>query len=421
VTSAAPTPTAAAGVGAPLDPAAVAGAVRPLLTGGALGRGTSPTRVVDVATGAVLFAARDEPTTPASTMKLVTAVAVLDAMGPDATVQTRTVLTSTDATTPRVIVVGGGDPSLRATGTRAPGRGTTLRTASMAQLARATARALQARGIERVRLSYDASLFTGPAMHPTWDPGFPAAGIVAPVSALQVDEGRRQPTAFARVADPAAAAAGVLAAQLEDAGIDVRGEPKRREAPADAAPLASVDSPTIGDLVERTLATSNNDMAEALGRLGALAAGEPASFAGVAAHARATLEKLGIATEGDVFADGSGLSRRNALRPATLAALLQVTSAGFGPVGSGLPVAAATGSLQRRFDTRGTRSGAGLVRAKTGTLTGVVGLAGYVSRPDGRLLSLVVLDDSVPGGGIGARAAIDRAVAALVSCDCAAD
>jgi D-alanyl-D-alanine carboxypeptidase/D-alanyl-D-alanine-endopeptidase (penicillin-binding protein 4) len=176
----------------------------------------------------------------------------------------------------------------------------------------------------------------------------------------------------------------------------------------------------VGVLVERTLATSDNDYAEALARLGALAAGEEASFDGVAARAGAILAELGIATEGDEFADGSGLSRANALRPSTLTALLRASIDRYGAVSSGLAVAGATGSLRSRYDTRASSAGSGVVRAKTGTLTGVVGLAGFASRPDGRLLAFAILDGSMPGGALGGRSAVDRAVATLVDCACEA-
>jgi D-alanyl-D-alanine carboxypeptidase/D-alanyl-D-alanine-endopeptidase (penicillin-binding protein 4) len=408
------------GVGAPLDPQLVTGVVRPLLTGGALGRGRSPARIVDVATGAVLYRAADDPTVPASTMKLVTAVSALDALGPDATLRTRTVILDPDADVPRVVVVGGGDPSLRSTGSRIGGAGTSLTPASLQELADATARALAARDIRRVRVGFDDSLFTGPATHPTWAGSFPAAGIVAPVSALQVDQGRRTPTSIGRVADPAAAAAGTFAAQLERAGLTVRGTPRRVVERPESVRLASVESPTVGVLVERTLATSDNDYAEALARVAAAAAGRPASFAGVAQRAADLLAALGVDTAGARFADGSGLSRSNALSPAMLTDLLRVTSTRFGAVASGLPVGGATGSLRARFDTGATDAGSGLVRAKTGTLTGVVGLAGYASRPDGRLLAFAVLDDSAPGGQQAARAAVDRAVTAVLACDCSA-
>jgi D-alanyl-D-alanine carboxypeptidase/D-alanyl-D-alanine-endopeptidase (penicillin-binding protein 4) len=420
--SASPSPATPAdpGVGAPLDPDLVAAAVRPLLAGGALGPGRASARIVDVATGTVLYRAADEPTVPASTMKLVTAVSALDALGPEATLRTRTLILNPDAEVPRVVVVGAGDPSLRSTGSRVGGAGTSLTPASLQELADATARALAARGINRVRVGFDDSLFTGPGIHPTWASSFPPAGIVAPVSALQVDQGRRTPTSIGRVADPATAAAETFAAQLERTGLDVQGTPRRVMERPDSVALASVESPTIAVLVERTLATSDNDYAEALARVAAGAAGQPASFAGVAARADELLVGLGLDPAGSRFADGSGLSRSNALSPELLTDLLGVTSTRYGAVASGLPVGGATGSLRARFDTAATDAGSGLVRAKTGTLTGVVGLAGYVSRPDGRLLALAILDDSAPGGQFGARAAVDRAVAELVACDCTA-
>ena len=404
--------------GAALDPDAVEAALAPLLTGGALGPGRSPAHVIDVATGEVLYDASDDPTVPASTMKLVTATSVLDALGPDARLRTRVVVIDHEAKTPRVVIVGAGDPSLRSTAAKVGRAGTSLTPASLEELAASTARALALQGITRVKVGYDASLFTGPAMHPSWASSFPAAGIVAPVSALVVDQGRRTPRGVSRVTDPAARAAEVFAEQLAAAGVNVRGEPKEVPAPADAATLAYVESPPVGVLVERMLSTSDNDYAEILGRLGASASGEPASFAGVADRAAAVLEQVGVDDSGARFADASGLSRRNRLAPSTLTDLLAATSLGYGSIHSGLPVAGVTGSLAARFRPPGQRPARGVVRAKTGTLTGVGALAGYASRPDGRLLAFAFVDGSTPGGALAARAAFDRAAAALVSCDC---
>ena len=88
----------------------------------------------------------------------------------------------------------------------------------MEELAASTARGLALRGITRVRVGYDASLFTGPALHPSWSRSFPAAGIVAPVSALVVDQGRRTPKGISRVGDPAAEAGRIFADSLVAAG-----------------------------------------------------------------------------------------------------------------------------------------------------------------------------------------------------------
>ncbi len=423
-TSAGPSPEESSSTitstGAALDPEAVEAALAPLLTGGALGPGRSPAHVIDVATGEVLYSASDDPTVPASTMKLVTATSVLDALGPDSRLRTRVVVVDPQAKTPRVVIVGAGDPSLRSTGAKVGGAGTSLTPASLEELAAATARALALRGITRVKVGYDASLFTGPEMHPSWADSFPAAGIVAPVSALVVDQGRRAPRGVSRVADPAARTGQVFAERLAAAGVTVRGEPKEVEAPDGSATLAYVESPPVGVLVERMLATSDNDYAEILGRLGASAGGEPASFAGVADRAAAVLGELGVDDSGARFADASGLSRGNRLAPSTLSDLLAVTSDGYGSIHSGLPVAGATGSLAARFRQPGQRPARGVVRAKTGTLTGVGSLAGYASRPDGRLLAFAFVDGSTPGGTLAARAAFDRAAAALVACDCEA-
>jgi D-alanyl-D-alanine carboxypeptidase/D-alanyl-D-alanine-endopeptidase (penicillin-binding protein 4) len=416
----APSPIAPPETGASLDPDAVEATLAPLLTGGALGPGRSPAHVIDVATGEVLYAASDDPTVPASTMKLVTATSVLDALGTDARLRTRVVVVDPAAKTPRVVIIGAGDPSLRSTRAKVGRAGTSLTPASLEQLAAATARALALRGITRVKVGYDASLFTGPAMHPSWAGSFPAAGIVAPVSALVVDQGRRTSRGVSRVADPAGRAGKVFAGQLAAAGVTVRGDPKEVTAPDDAAILAYVESPPVGVLVERMLATSDNDYAEILGRLGASASGEPASFAGVADRAASVLTELGVDDSGARFADASGLSRRNRLAPSTLTDLLAVTSVGYGSIHSGLPVAGATGSLAARFRPPGQRPARGVVRAKTGTLTGVGSLAGYASRPDGRLLAFGFVDGSTPGGALAARAAFDRAAAALVACDCEA-
>ncbi len=290
--SAEPSSTTTA-TGAALDPDAVEAVLAPLLTGGALGAGRSPAHVIDVATGDVLYDASDDPTVPASTMKLVTATSVLDALGTDARLRTRVVVIDPAARTPRVVIVGAGDPSLRSTAAKVGRAGTSLTPASLEELAASTARALAVQGITRVKVGYDASLFTGPAMHPTWASSFPAAGIVAPVSALVVDQGRRTPRGVSRVADPAARAAEVFAAQLAAAGVNVRGEPKEVPAPDDATTLAYVESPPVGVLVERMLSTSDNDYAEILGRLGASASGEPASFAGVADRAASVLRGVG--------------------------------------------------------------------------------------------------------------------------------
>ena len=86
---------------------------------------------------------------------------------------------------------------------------------------------------------------------------------------------------------------------------------------------------------------------------------------------------------------------------------------------TGLPVAGFTGTLADRFLVGSAKAGAGVVRAKTGTLTGVSALAGTVPDREGRVLAFAFLvDRTADGGALEVPAALDRAAAALATCGC---
>ena len=86
---------------------------------------------------------------------------------------------------------------------------------------------------------------------------------------------------------------------------------------------------------------------------------------------------------------------------------------------TGVPVAAFTGSLAYRFDT-GPEVARGLVRAKTGTLSGVHALAGLTMSRDGVVMAFVLAADKVAeADAVDAQDAIDQAAAALADCRCA--
>ncbi len=114
------------------------------------------------------------------------------------------------------------------------------------------------------------------------------------------------------------------------------------------------------------------------------------------------------------FHDGSGLDRTDLITPGLLTALLTEAAAPdrpqLRPVLTGLPVAHFTGTLAARY----TDGAAGLVRAKTGTLTGVNTLAGTVTTPDGRLLAFAFLTNATTDAWA-AQSALDRAATGLTS------
>ncbi|GAA2726319.1 D-alanyl-D-alanine carboxypeptidase/D-alanyl-D-alanine endopeptidase [Cellulomonas aerilata] len=407
---------------APLDPAAPVPATAPvaalageLVADARLGPSVGLV-VADQLTGQVL-AEHDAVTAkiPASTAKLVTAVAALSALGPEATVATRAVRGADGA----VVLVGGGD-MLLAAGAGDPGA--VNGHAGLGDLARATARELTLAGTTSVRVGVDDSLFSGPALSPAWDPSHLANGFTAPVTALAVDIAKlRTDVEYSpRQTDPVGSAARTFAQALAAEGITVEGEPVRSTAPADALPLAEVRSAPMREIVDYFLHTSDNAITEMVGRLVAVDAGLPGSFDGATQAVLAQVRALGVDTTGAHLSDCSGLADGSGLSARLLIDLLRVVTDPAHPelraVAVGMPIAGYSGTLADRY----LRSGAaGQVRAKTGSLAGVTSLAGTVLDADGRALLFAVVADATPPGGQGApRTAIDAFVSRLASCGC---
>lgn len=366
--------------------------------------------VANLATGELLYARdADVPLTPASTLKLLTAAAALEVLGAEHRFATQVV---TGADPGEVILLGGGDPTLATTDPAMPGA------TSLAELAEQTALALGDAGVDTARLGFDESLFSGPAVNPHWRPTYVPSGVAAPVSALAVDGGRETPGLAARVADPALATAEAFAELLDEQGIAVDGDPYRAEAAADAVSLANAESAPLGDIVEYLIASSDNDFAEIVARQVAIGLGRPGAAEEAAVAVTDTLAGLGLDISALTVLDGSGLARGSAVPAALLVELLVLAAdpahPDLRPVLTGLPVAAFNGTLLERVE-----AAPGLVRAKTGTLTGVHSLAGFVQADDGTVYAFALLADDADDS-IEARAALDDAAAALAECGCAA-
>jgi len=348
--------------------------------------------------------------TPASTNKLLTAATVLALDGPEKRFTTSVV----DGGPKRIVLIGGGDPLLASKPDHSYPRRADLTT-----LAEQTAAALQKQGHTRVRVQYDATLFTGPAVNPTWPNSYISEGVVAPITALWADEGYAD-GGQGRVADPAGDAAKDFAQALTAAGIAVNGVPTAALAPGNAPVLARVQSAPLREIVDHVLETSDNEGAEVLAHQAGLAAGTGASFAGGVQAVMQTLPKLGVDTAGLDLHDGSGLSRQDRLTATALVQVLQKATADseLAPIVSALPVAAFSGSLVERYDDH-SDAGRGVVRAKTGTLTGVDALAGYTQDAEGSpVVFAVVADDVAVPNTLKARDALDALATALTTCRC---
>jgi serine-type D-Ala-D-Ala carboxypeptidase/endopeptidase (penicillin-binding protein 4) len=371
--------------------------------------------VVDVTSGTPLWShSAHLPMAPASTTKLLTAAAALSALGPDFRFTT-----ATKHLGDTVYLVGGGDPTLVRTSS-SPVVPAYPQPASLADLAASTAAALPP-GVP-IKLRTDTSAWTGPQLGDGWSTDYVTEGDVTPPSALELDGGREHPADFdsPRTNQPVTQASDAFVALLRADDVDVEGAVKEETTPVGATSLASVSSPPLSALVERMLTESDNDLAEALGRTVAAHDGMPADFTGAAAAVLHQDDELGIPTASVVLHDTSGLSHDDLVDPATLVAVLRAAvSPGhpqLRPIVEGLPVAGFTGTLAERYRSHGAKDGAGVVRAKTGTLTGVDGLAGLVVDSGGRLLAFALLT-SGPDSEASVEDGLDRIAAALANLD----
>jgi serine-type D-Ala-D-Ala carboxypeptidase/endopeptidase (penicillin-binding protein 4) len=386
---------------------------------------------VATGTGQVLYSANaSTPATPASTTKVVTAVAALATLGPDARFTT-TVRQVGDA----VVLVGGGDPTLAVNGYPSSDY---PRPASLAQLAASTARTLKAQGRHSVRLGYDTALFSGPDIAQGWTDGDIFTGNVTPIVALEADQGRLTPGGALeddddpvnfrpRTTDPAGLTAAAFAGLLARDGITVSGTPAETGVPASAPVLASVSSPPLAAIAGQMLEESNNVIAEDLARHVAIALGMPATFGGAAGADVAELRRLGITTPISLV-DGSGLSPQDAIAPETLIRVLSLAASTpkLRWAITGLPVAGFNGTLSAGGSAFGGISGIaggtarGVVRAKTGNLATVASLAGVVYDRSGELLLFAIMAPQVPSADQLQQAAdaLDAAAAGLATCGC---
>lgn len=380
-------------------PTALATALRGPLKDARLG-GRVLAEVRDAATGTVLFTQGGTlPAAPASTAKLATALAVLAVHKPTDRITTRVVAGASPGT---VVLVGAGDPTLTSA---PPGH-----TPAYADAARISDLARGLHGVKRVVV--DGSAFTGASVSPDWAPEDVPSDYGAPITAVMVDGGRDTAGARIRSTAPDIAAGRALASALHVPASQVT----RGKAAAGARVLASVQSAPIGELVTQMLQESDNVIAEVLARQVALASHQPASFAGATAAVRTVLGRLGVSI-GTGLVDGSGLAARDRLTPDALARLM-VLATHRTAVLDMLPVAAWSGTLADRYVGR---PGAGLIRAKTGTLTGVSTLAGLVHDKDGRLLAFALMADKVGPSPVDtdrAEAALDRVAGTLAQCGC---
>jgi D-alanyl-D-alanine carboxypeptidase/D-alanyl-D-alanine-endopeptidase (penicillin-binding protein 4) len=167
---------------------------------------------------------------------------------------------------------------------------------------------------------------------------------------------------------------------------------------ADARAIAAVQSPAMSEVVRDVNKYSNNVMARQLFlTLGAAGAGAPAGAEKSGRVIRQWLSTRGLNFPELVLENGSGLSRAERISARHLGQLL--ISAFRSPVMpelmASLPVAAVDGTMRKRLSGAAV---AGQAHIKTGSLTGVRAIAGYVLDAAGRRVVVVLIINHANAG-----------------------
>jgi len=321
------------------------------------------------------------PLIPASTQKLLTAIAALQTLGPNYRYTTTVVAARPPAggSVDRLWLVGSGDPGL-ATPEHAAALAKQPATKDNATTPLSKlADAIVATGITSIPggISGDDSRYDVARTVASWPASYRSE--VGPLGALTVDGGFDRARGVA-VGDPALYTASELTRLLAARGVAV-GPPGHASAPGSTVDVASVASPPLDQILAGALRASDNLTMELVAReLGRRVEHTGTTAAGVTA-VTAVDRQVGLPVDGVHLVDGSGLDRGNrATCTALLGALRQRGNAQFHAVADGLPVAGRSGTLATRFVGSPLQ---GKLAAKTGSLDGATGLVGTldVTRP----------------------------------------
>lgn len=366
-------------------------------------------QVVNAQTGEILFdRGSDTPARAASVMKLFTAAAALETLGPDYRVTTRVYV---DAQDPSIIyLVGAGDVTLSRTGINqdsvyedAP---------KLSSLASQISKAMGTQTFSQIVLDSTAYGLAAGEYQSVWDQRGLTNGYMSYVSALQVDGDRNNPAAkdSPRSTDPVQRAGNWFKEALGDSASS--SQIVRGIAPADAIEVAKVQSAPMSTWIDYMLIVSDNTLAEAMARLVSLDVGLNGSFASLTDAYKRALRDTGLDLSGLKVEDGSGLSRYNQISPSQVNELLKLIDQGYGEfelIAQGMPVSGTPGSLSNRL-----LDAVGAITAKTGWIRTGYSLAGFLDTADDSRLIFTVYN--LGDVSVANREAMDELVMAFYNC-----
>ncbi|GER67719.1 D-alanyl-D-alanine carboxypeptidase DacC [Weizmannia acidilactici] len=199
--------------------------------------------------------------------------------------------------------------------------------------------------------------------------------------------------------DPSLFALSLFKTSLEENGISVFGGIKRGRLPKHARLVLTHDSPPLSSLLVPFMKLSNNTIAEMLVKeMGKVEKGEGSWKKGLDV-VRETAAKLGADPDVMLIRDGSGISHADLVPVNELAKLLYHVQKKdwFQTYLHALPVAGAEGrmeggTLRGRFNDT---PASGMVFAKTGSITSVSSLSGYLQTKTGKQLVFSIIINNV--------------------------
>lgn len=209
------------------------------------------------------------------------------------------------------------------------------------------------------------------------------------------------------VQDSAAYAGQIIKDELRKAGIHLAGQVKHQTASTGKAKvLAETHSEPLHQLLRVMLKRSDNLTADTLFRvLGQRYSGRPGTWRSGGVAVRQILsKKAGINLNNSIIADGSGLSRQNLISARTMMQILQYIAENDSQLQliNMLPISGKDGTLlgRKSFKNAGLD---GRVYAKTGALSGVYNLAGFITTASGKRMAFVQLLSGYSFNGSGSK------------------
>jgi D-alanyl-D-alanine carboxypeptidase/D-alanyl-D-alanine-endopeptidase (penicillin-binding protein 4) len=344
-------------------------------------------QVINPATNEVLFdILGDTPAQTASVMKLLTAAAALQVLGPNYRVVTK-VYANLDVPG-QIVVVGAGDPTLSRV--RVGVQSVYQDAPKIADLAVQINAWSRATPITSIVL--DSSYFAGPSWDPAVADSERSLGYQSLVTALQVDGDRDNPTqeTSPRSKDPVNRVGVALKKAIGPLAINA--VLTEGTAGSNLLKIAEVKSQPISKWITHMLNVSDNTEAEFLARLVSKQLGFDGSLSSIDLAIKSGLSSAGLATDGLNLKDGSGENEENQVSATFINALLKKVlnrDGNFDVIYQGLPVAGESGSLASRFNGANIDA-AGHIFAKTGWTRHEYSLAGIIKAKDGTDLTFSI-------------------------------